>query len=227
LSADVLVLNHTLFFTLLGGIDEEVEGGILFRNDFVIFDEAHTVESVASKHIGLSVSSGQMRYAVQRLWNPRTEKGLLATLRQGRAIALVTDLLKQSDEFFAQVEDACEALVRDRDNEGDRNPRARLRPQSGQRNWTELRIRRPDLVRDNITLPIQRVREAVSELIKTSEDNDMGQEFLECNRRLTELREELALFLSQSAPDYVYWVERTGKAQRNLALNAAPLDVPT
>src|SRR5205814_10607506 len=44
LSADVLVLNHTLFFTLLGGADEEMEGGILFKNDFVIFDEAHTVE---------------------------------------------------------------------------------------------------------------------------------------------------------------------------------------
>jgi len=226
LSADVLVLNHTLFFTLLGRIDEEVEGGILFRNDFVIFDEAHTVESVASKHIGLSVSSGQMRFALHRLWNPRTEKGLLATLRQGRAIELVTDLLKQSDEFFTQVEDACEALARDRDNDDrDRGSRMRSPSPSGQRNWRELRIRRPDLVRDNITLPIQRVREAVSELIKTSEDKDMGQEFLECNRRLTELREELALFLSQSSPDYVYWVERTGKAQRNLALNAAPLDV--
>ena len=80
MAADVLVLNHTLFFTLLGGLDEEIEGGILFRNDFVIFDEAHTLESVASRHIGLSVSSGQLRYALHRLWNPRTEKGLLATL---------------------------------------------------------------------------------------------------------------------------------------------------
>lgn len=48
LSSDVLVLNHTLFFTLLGGLEEETEGGILFKNDFVIFDEAHQVESVAS-----------------------------------------------------------------------------------------------------------------------------------------------------------------------------------
>jgi ATP-dependent DNA helicase DinG len=46
LSSDVLVLNHTLFFTLLGTIDDDVEGGILFRNDFVVFDEAHTMESV-------------------------------------------------------------------------------------------------------------------------------------------------------------------------------------
>jgi ATP-dependent DNA helicase DinG len=61
LSSDVLILNHTLFFTLLGGLNEEQEGGILFKNDFVIFDEAHTMESVASKHIGLSVSSGQLR----------------------------------------------------------------------------------------------------------------------------------------------------------------------
>src|SRR5512140_649888 len=96
LSSDVVVLNHTLFFTLLGGLEEEVEGGILFRNDFVVFDEAHQMENVASKHIGLSVSSGQMRYALQRLWNPRTEKGLLATLRQGNAVKLVADLLKEA-----------------------------------------------------------------------------------------------------------------------------------
>ena len=50
LSADLVILNHTLFFTLLGGVDEDLEGGILFKNDFVIFDEAHTVESVASRH---------------------------------------------------------------------------------------------------------------------------------------------------------------------------------
>src|SRR5205814_8695303 len=91
LSSDVLVLNHTLFFTLLGGLSEEQEGGILFNNDFVIFDEAHTMESVASKHIGLSVSSGQLRYALNRLWNPRTEKGLLATLRQGAPVKLVAE----------------------------------------------------------------------------------------------------------------------------------------
>jgi ATP-dependent DNA helicase DinG len=65
----------------------------------------------------------------------------------------------------------------------------------------------------------------VSELIKLSEDKDMGQELVECNRRLGELRDEVASFLGQSAPDYVYWVERSGKAQRNLSLNAAPVDV--
>jgi ATP-dependent DNA helicase DinG len=224
LSSDVLVLNHTLFFTLLPAVDEDQEGGVLFKNDFVIFDEAHTVESVASKHIGVSVSSGQLRYALNRLWNPRTEKGLLATLRKGSAVKLVADTFSSSEEFFAQVEQACEELAAQQRDASE----SRLRPgfsSSSSRAWTELRIRRTDLVEDKLTLPIQRLREAVSELIKSSEDKDSGQELMECNRRLAELREGLSTFLSQTADDYVYWVERSGRAQKNLSLNAAPIDV--
>ena len=218
LSADVVILNHTLFFTLLGGVDEELEGGILFKNDFVIFDEAHTMESVASRHIGLSVSSGQVRYSLNRLWNPRTEKGLLATLRQGKAVKLVAEILSESDKFFENVESACEEIS------------ATAKPKFGgeaarKRAWTELRIRRAELVKDNVTLPIQRLREAVSELVKLSDDKDIGQELIECNRRLGELKIEVAEFLSQQADDHVYWVERSGKTQRNLSLNAAPVDV--
>jgi ATP-dependent DNA helicase DinG len=222
LSADVLVLNHTLFFTLLGGLEEEVEGGILFKNDFVIFDEAHQMEQVASKHIGLSVSSGQVRYALSRLWNPRTEKGLLATVRKGAAVKLVAELLEEADRFFATVETACDALY-------ERAGRSRFGTAEGAtaraRQWTELRIRRAELVKDTMTLPIQRLREAVSDLIKLSEDKEIGQELMECNRRLGELKAEVAEFLGQRAPDHVYWVERAGKAQKNLALNAAPVDV--
>jgi ATP-dependent DNA helicase DinG len=81
------------------------------------------------------------------------------------------------------------------------------------------------LVKDNVTLPIQLLRESVSELIKLSEDKDIGQELIECNRRLAELRAEVKEFLEQSMSDHVYWVERSGKAHRNLSLNAAPIDV--
>ena len=221
LSSDVVVVNHTLFFTMLGGIDEDNGGdGILFKNDFVIFDEAHTVENVASRHIGLSVSSGQVRYSLNRLWNPRTEKGLLATLRKGNAVKLVADILSESDKFFDNVETACEELQKtlaDNRFSGGKTERRRA--------WTELRIRRAELVEDNVTLPIQRLREAVSELIKLSDDGDMGQELMECNRRLAELREEVKMFLEQSVAEHVYWVERSGKAQKSLTLNAAPIDV--
>jgi ATP-dependent DNA helicase DinG len=213
LSADVLVLNHTLFFMLLGGTDEELAGGILYKNDFVIFDEAHTVEKVASRHIGLSVSSAQLRYGVQRLWNPQTKKGLMTVLHHGRE-KLVTDVLKEAEKFFEAVEKACDAIAVDRSGR-----------EEIPRRWSELRIRRADLVKDNLTLPLQRLREEVSTLIKTVDDKDTAQELSSCNLRLAELREQVAVFLSQSNADHVYWVERKGKAQRNLALNAAPINV--
>jgi ATP-dependent DNA helicase DinG len=173
----------------------------------------------------LSVSSGQVHYALNRLWNPRTEKGLLATLRKGAAVKLVADILSEADKFFENVEAACDALNQKVEGESESYGSQRRAPSRKLRNWTELRIRRAELVKDNLTLPIQRLREAVSDLIKLSEDKDIGQELIECNRRLDELREEVKAFLEQSASDHVYWVERSGKAHQNLALNAAPIDV--
>jgi ATP-dependent DNA helicase DinG len=218
LAADVLVLNHTLFFTLLGGLDEDPKGGILFKNDFVVFDEAHTVEHVAARHIGLSVSSGQVRFALNRLWNKNTGKGLLATLRQGPSVKLVNEAMDEAAAFFERVEEACNALHRDAKSE-------RGAEGGAGRTWTELRIRRPELVSDNLTLPLQRLREGVAELINKSDDKDTGMELNECNLRLGELKEEVAQFLGQGARDHVYWVERTGKGQKTLTLNAAPIDI--
>lgn len=223
-SADVLVLNHTLFFTLLATTDDKVDEGVLFKNDFVIFDEAHTVEHVASKHIGLSISKAQLRYSLQRLWNPATKKGLLGLLRQARPSGLVEELLHRADTFFQEVELACEELAAARsptERRGSREASSERSPRA----WTEIRVRQPDLVQDTITLPMERLREALSDLVKITDDKDTGQELLECNRRLIELREEVAMFLGQRAEQYVYWVERAGKTQKNLALNAAPIDV--
>jgi ATP-dependent DNA helicase DinG len=237
MSADVLVLNHTLFFTLLGNLEEQTDEGILFKNDFVIFDEAHQVEHVASKHIGVSVSSGQVRFALQRLWNPRTEKGLFATLRRGADVKLVHVALTAADRFFEAVETACDEIAAQsgapasgsaRRSSGGGRRRSAEDAESVERSgraWTEVRVRRPELVADTLTGPIQRVREAVSALIQMSDDKEIGLELMDCNRRLDELRTAIRVFLEQSGEGHVYWVERTGKAQKNIVLNAAPVDV--
>ena len=231
LGADVLVLNHTLFFTLLNGVETDPEGGVLFKNDFVIFDEAHTVEQVAARHIGVSVSSGQLRYSLQRLWNPRTEKGLLSVLRKGESVKAVSEVLSQGDAFFAKIEEACEALAHAGAPDaagpgaGDSDEASRAGRGDAGRPWKELRIRRPDLVDDNLTLALHRLRDEVAGLIDITEDKDTGEELMECNRRLTELRLAVQTFLKQEAEEFVYWVERGGRSQRNLSLNAAPVDV--
>jgi ATP-dependent DNA helicase DinG len=222
LQADVLVLNHTLFFMHLGGLEDEPSGGILFKNDFVVFDEAHTVEHVASKHIGSSTSSAQVRYTLQRLYNPSTQKGLLGMLHDGPAIKLVTDALDASTRFFMEVEAVCDAI-----HKTPNEPTRFRRGAGGERTraWSELRIRRPNLFEDTLSLHIQRLRERISHLIKTTDDKDTAQELIEANRRLAEIYTAVTFFLKQSSEDYVYWVERSGKLQRNFNLHAAPVDV--
>src|SRR5438874_4706529 len=83
LSSDVIVINHTLLFMLLGSPDaqEDRESGYLFPNDFIIFDEAHTVEQVASRQIGIGISQYGLRSTIQRLYNARTRKGLFTITR--------------------------------------------------------------------------------------------------------------------------------------------------
>ena len=223
LSADVLVLNHSLFFSLLdddGREDDEPnkDAGVLFKNDFVILDEAHNVSSVASRHMGLSVSSGQVRFNLQRLWNPKTGKGLLGLLREANATRNVEDASAAMEQFFGELEVACDEL-----NEG----QAKASKFGGNRNrmWKELRVRNPGLIDDTLTLPLQRVREALVQVRDGTDDADTGQELAEFNRRVGELRDGVKLFLSQESEEHVYWVEKSGKAGTILSLNAAPVDV--
>jgi len=222
LSADVLVLNHTLFFTLLNTVDEPGQGGVLFKNDFVVFDEAHTMEQVASRHIGLSLSSGQVNFALNKLWNPRTQKGLLSLLKKGKMVQQVSEAHEASNAFFEKVEQACELIHQNQGVNGNDGRPSSWKSRTG---WKELRIRRPDLVEDSLSLPLKRLRSSLSELIQASEDREMAQELQDCQRRVGDLQETLTLFLTQEYHPYVYWVERTGRHGQSLGLHAAPVDV--
>ena len=70
---------------LLGSPEEqeEREEGYLFPNDFIIFDEAHTIEQVASRQIGIGISQYGLRATIQRLYNARSKKGLFTVTREG------------------------------------------------------------------------------------------------------------------------------------------------
>ena len=219
LAADLLVLNHSLFFSLLGEDqrDDENNEGVLFNNDFVILDEAHNVGHVASKHIGMSVSSGQVRFNLQRLWNPKTGKGLLGLLRSGKATRLVEDAEDAMEQFFDELEVACDELNESQCSAKFNNGKRAI--------WKELRVRSAGLIDDSLTLPLQRVREVLLQVREEVDDSDTVQEMAEFNRRIGELREAVLMFLSHASGDHVYWVEKSGKSNTILSLNAAPIDV--
>src|SRR5262245_7222864 len=72
--ADLLVVNHALFFSDLAL--RRAGASILPDYKIVIFDEAHTLEDVAADHLGLQVSRGGLEYLLNKLHSPRG-RGLL------------------------------------------------------------------------------------------------------------------------------------------------------
>lgn len=203
-SADLVVMNHTLFFLSLGGIAEmeENESGYLFANDFVIFDEAHTVEGVASKMIGLNVSQYGLRYALHRLYNPKTKKGLFQVLRNADGVREVTASLDKAEQFFSAV--------------GSRADFGKGR---------EFRVRQPDFVPDTLSAELTRLQAQVVQSVKATEDELTKAELQDLGRRIRDARANLATFLKQDVDNHVYWVEQSGKTTQYHNLHAAPVDI--
>jgi len=204
LAADVIVVNHTLLFMLLGRPEEqeERESGYLFPNDFIVFDEAHTIEQVASRQIGIGISQYGLRALVQRLYNARTRKGLFPVTRDAAGVTLAAAIVDELDKFFSAIDE-----------------------RSDFRKGREFRVRKPDFVPDTISGRLIALQARVAEVVKRTEDEFLKAELQEMGRRIHEARSGIVTFLEQSAEGYVYWIERTGKAAQFLTLNAAPIDV--
>ena len=204
LAADVVVINHTLLFMLLGGVEEQEERdeGYLFPNDFLIFDEAHTLEQVASRQIGIGVSQFGLRSTIQRLYNARSKKGLFTVTRDAAGVTLAAALVEEADRFFAAVDERADF-----------------------KKGREYRVRQTEFVEDQITGRLAALQVRISEVVRKTEDELLKSELQELGRRIADAREGISIFLQQSAENHVYWIERTGKAAQNITLNAAPVDV--
>src|SRR4051812_7816314 len=87
MNGQLLICNHALFFSDLAL--RRAGAAILPPYDFVVLDEAHTVEAVASDHFGLSISESQVRYLLHSLFASRTQRGFLATLDNMDTLAAV------------------------------------------------------------------------------------------------------------------------------------------
>lgn len=204
-SARVLVVNHSLFFSLVDveGMEDGSAKGFLVPNDFVVFDEAHTLEAVAAKALGLRLSQAGLRFDLQRLYHPKTGKGLLKYARADEAIKLTQRVLEEAEGFFGDLEGALSF--------GD---------------WgKECRVRQPDLVENTLAGPLRECWAAIEAAAESTEDEGRKAELMDGARRLREAHGGLKLFLDQEDEGSVYWVEKAGFEGASYVLNAAPIRV--
>jgi ATP-dependent DNA helicase DinG len=208
--AKLVVVNHTLFFALLNteefedpGDAPEKTGGFLFPNDFAVLDEAHTIEQVAAVQLGIRVSQSGLRFDLQRLYHPRTRKGLLKSFRKASALTAVERALNASEEFFHEL-----------------GGTAKFGGFS-----KEYRVRQPEIIDNSLAGPLRELWREVDALAEDIEHEGTRAELQDASRRLRETHAEVAAFLDQTEEDSVYWVQKGGREETQFSLHSAPVNV--
>ena len=201
--ADIIVLNHSLLFSLLnvGMKPMEQAPGILLPMDFLVIDEAHVIPEVATNHLGHSISSWGMDRSLRMLYNPKNGKGILKRAKAEFLKKLVEKTIHGCHQFFENI----------RNHFPITSNRKRLR----QPHWADNRSLLPlnDLIEELHQISDQVENEALQVELK-----DQRQRLLDASRAICEC-------LALGEPKTVYWIEKTGKSGKIIHIRSAPLEV--
>jgi ATP-dependent DNA helicase DinG len=228
--AQVLVVNHALFFTDLALRSEGVN--ILPDYDAVLLDEAHTMEAVAADHLGLGVTSGQVSYRLSRLYNSRSNRGLLVEHDLRNLQQEVDRILHTADRFFENCldwlrENQSQLKRRPARGEG-QNPDPAEDYYAGPETLQAgcLRVRQPLIVENILTRPLKGLAQKLSVIAEEAKDPGVQKNFQSASEGLGYLADRVEQWCEQSDENFVYWIEtRRRRSGWLTALMAAPIDV--
>ncbi len=201
--AHILITNHSLFFTNLAS-----GGKVLPAFDAVVFDEAQTLEDVATSYLGFETSNTKIKYLFDSIFNPKTQKGLLAKFRN-LSSKIIKDIEKRlletkqaSDQFFHEINKIFGSESNSR------------------------RIRTKNIIFNFLEEPLKHLSGSLSELldrIKNEEDAILVTSYL---KRINKTTISLSFILNHDRDDYVYWIE-ISKKRRGIrySLFAAPIEI--
>ena len=208
-NADILIVNHALFFSDLSL--RRLGVNILPDYDTVILDEAHTIQDVASDHMGLGITLGQVEYTLSKLYNDNTNKGLLVHHNLGAGQQSVIQCRIRAEDFFHDV----------------LNWTARNAGSQGQSRNSTTRIKKPGIVANELSPALDKLSQLVRQFGENIKDAAEKQNFVSAADRLAALSTQIEAWRMQEMEGGVYWVEsslnRYGK--QNIKLNAAPIDI--
>jgi ATP-dependent DNA helicase DinG len=199
-NADIVVVNHALFFADLALRREGAS--VLPDYSVAVLDEAHTLEAVAGQHLGVSVSSGQIEYTLNRLFNDRTNRGLLVLHKLMDEQQLVAEVRHLQRDFFYAVQE--------------------WQRQFGTSNG---RVRVPPPVHDTVSPALRKLAQAVTAFAKTREDDAERIDLTSAADRCFALAVSLDTWLNQKIEDACYWTETVGRRMQNSKLVCAPVNV--
>lgn len=200
--AQLLIVNHAMFFSDLALRRQGVS--LLPDYDAVVLDECHTIEAVAGDYLGIRVTSSQLDYQFNKLYNDRTQKGLLVTHDLQTLQRMVDRCRYAMSNFFADLLDWWE--------------------KKGQPNG---RVNTPQVVDNTLSEPLEELAGRIKRFADSLDDESEKKNFDAAHDRLLGLSAELKNWNQQTIEDAVYWIEREQARRGNerITLAAAPIDV--
>jgi ATP-dependent DNA helicase DinG len=212
-AADVLLVNHHLFFADLAMRTGRAGVEVLPDYDAVIFDEAHAIEEVATEYFGLQVSSWRVEELSRDAQKAVADRPDLAAMLK----ELTGELRKAGERFFGGVGDALRQAGRPgrpppRRHHHGRHATAEEEPVRAPLAAPLLEPLQPDRAR--LDAALETLRDALADAEAAS--------LAQIARRAAELRIELQAVTALQEPSRVYFGETRG---RGVFLRAAPIDV--
>jgi ATP-dependent DNA helicase DinG len=199
-NADLLIVNHALFFSDLSLRREGAS--ILPDYQTVIFDEAHTIESVAASHLGVSLSEGQFDYLLNKLYNDRANRGLLVFHKLTGAQQLVTEIRHLCHDWFVAVQEWSEQFAR----------------KNG-------RLDRKLDIENQVSAALSELGRKLALAADRVKDDGDKVELTAASERCATLATELVSWVRQDEEGAVYWIEKSGRKRDRLVLVSAPVEV--
>ena len=197
--AHLLIVNHHLFFANVAS-----NGAVLPRFDAVVFDEAQNLEEAATSFLGLKVSNSQLFYFLDRLFHPRTRKGILSRIEHEYVlhVRIQVAVVRQAVESFFKY----------------------VLEEYGRKNRV-LRFYKPVSIDNSIYIPLKELCDRLKTLegLLTSEEERV--EVTAAANRCMEFNNTITAFLNQHLEGYVYWLEITEKKRHSrIVLQGVPVN---
>jgi ATP-dependent DNA helicase DinG len=201
-SANVLIVNHALFFSDLALRMAGVN--YLPRYDAVILDEAHAAEDVAGQHFGLKISEAGLRYQLRTLYDPKRGKGLLSVhgSSANAAISDVVEIHLRAEQFFENC-----------------------------LHWKEQfaggngRVRDKDIVENDLSPKLRDLSTHIKAMLPGIENPEELSELSAAAAKVEIIAQTTDAILQQTMPDAVYWIDAAGRTPARVTLHAAPVCV--
>jgi ATP-dependent DNA helicase DinG len=208
--AQVLVVNHALFFSDLAL--RRQGASMLPDYKIVIFDEAHTLEDVAADHLGLQLGRGSVEHLLNRLYNPRTRRGLLVFFPDEDASRQAEIVRDAGERFFTSIRAWAAGQPR-------REGRGQGRPPGD-----SVRVHEPVIVPDVLSEELRKVASCLDTVAEPLDDEQQIEVTAVADRARL-LAEAVSAWLGQSLEGQVYWVETNPMRPDRIDLASAPIDV--